>query len=84
IESEWIVPTVIGSNSAESNTLGMLPSLTFLIPTIIEILSQKAPEVIESGDENLIVEYMVEWLESETNLNRLRAEYRSLLSDSAS
>ncbi|MDF5549507.1 carboxylesterase/lipase family protein, partial [Vibrio parahaemolyticus] len=33
---------------------------------------------------NLIVEYMVEWLESETNLNRLRAEYRSLLDDSAS
>ncbi|HHF3409221.1 TPA: carboxylesterase family protein [Vibrio alginolyticus] len=84
IESEWIVPTVIGSNSAESNTLGMLPSLTFLIPTIIEILSQEAPEIIESGDENLIVEYMVEWLESETNLNRLRTEYRSLLSDSAS
>ncbi|MDW1846075.1 carboxylesterase family protein [Vibrio sp. Vb2110] len=84
IESEWIVPTVIGSNSAESNTLGMLPSLTFLIPTIIEILSQEAPEIIESGDETLIVEYMVEWLESETNLNRLRTEYRSLLSDSAS
>ncbi|ELA9459971.1 MULTISPECIES: carboxylesterase family protein [Vibrio] len=84
IESEWIVPTVIGSNSAEINTLGMLPSLTFLIPTIIEILSQEAPEIIESGDETLIVEYMVEWLESETNLNRLRTEYRSLLSDSAS
>ncbi|EHD0093453.1 carboxylesterase/lipase family protein [Vibrio vulnificus] len=84
IESDWIVPTVIGSNSAESNTLGMLPSLTFLIPTILEILSQEAPEIIESGDETLIVESMVEWLESETNLNRLRAEYRSLLSDSAS
>ncbi|MCG6355961.1 carboxylesterase family protein [Vibrio alginolyticus] len=84
IESEWIVPTVIGSNSAEINTLGMLPSLTFLIPTIIEILSQEAPEIIESGDETLIVEYMVEWLESETNLNRLRTEYRSLISDSAS
>ncbi|NMU53194.1 carboxylesterase/lipase family protein, partial [Vibrio parahaemolyticus] len=56
----------------------------FLIPTIIEILSQEAPEIIESGDENLIVEYMVEWLESETNLNRLRTEYRSLLNDSAS
>ncbi|ELB2883731.1 carboxylesterase family protein [Vibrio alginolyticus] len=84
IESEWIVPTVIGSNSAESNTLGMLPSLTFLIPTIIEILSQEAPEIIESGDENLIAEYMVKWLESDANLNRLRTEYRSLLSDSAS
>ncbi|MCS0268631.1 carboxylesterase family protein [Vibrio alginolyticus] len=79
IESEWIVPTVIGSNSAESNTLGMLPSLTFLIPTIIEILSQEAPEIIESGDENLIAEYMVKWLESDANLNRLRTEYRSLL-----
>ncbi|MDK2688348.1 carboxylesterase/lipase family protein, partial [Vibrio vulnificus] len=43
IESDWIVATVIGSNSAESNTRGMLPSLTFLIPTILEILSQEAP-----------------------------------------
>ncbi|MEZ9573083.1 carboxylesterase family protein [Vibrio sp. 10N.261.55.F4] len=34
--SSYQVPTVTGVNSGDSNTIAMLPSLTFLIPTILK------------------------------------------------
>ncbi|TKG00016.1 carboxylesterase family protein [Vibrio sp. F13] len=66
------VPTVIGNNEKESNTMSMLPTLTFLIQTILEVL----PEDIDDGsfesisEDNRAVELAV-WLQVDGNKQRV-------------
>ncbi|WP_333912502.1 carboxylesterase family protein [Vibrio coralliirubri] len=44
-QSDFIVPTVIGVNAKDSNTMSMLPTLTFLIPKILDLVLEQSPEL---------------------------------------
>ncbi|PMH43118.1 para-nitrobenzyl esterase [Vibrio sp. 10N.286.49.B3] len=70
-QAEFTVPTVLGSNNSESNSFGMLPSLTFLIPTVIEIITELAPEVIDPEDADKTIENLAAWLNSKDNQQQL-------------
>ncbi|OBT07102.1 para-nitrobenzyl esterase [Shewanella sp. UCD-FRSSP16_17] len=74
----FTVPTVIGNNTDEANTMGMLPSLTFLIPTIINLISELEPELIEQGDIN---QNMLTWLADEKNMALVEQEIAQLTAD---
>ncbi|QIA65707.1 carboxylesterase family protein [Vibrio astriarenae] len=66
------VPTIIGNNAKDSNTMSMLPTLTFLIPTILELLQ----EDIDNGtfepidDDNSAINLVI-WLQQEDNQQRV-------------
>ncbi|WP_119969124.1 carboxylesterase family protein [Shewanella japonica] len=74
----FTVPTVVGSNTEEANTFAMLPSLTFLIPTIINLINNLDPELIEQGDIN---QAMLTWLADEKNMALVEQEIAQLTSD---
>ncbi|CAK1852865.1 Carboxylesterase family protein [Vibrio crassostreae] len=78
------VPTVIGVNAHESNSFGMLPSLTFLAPMIISELCESGLidiELICGGDSELsslsqddidaLSIGMINWLGNDTNKKKL-------------
>ncbi|GAM59891.1 para-nitrobenzyl esterase [Vibrio ishigakensis] len=48
--TDFAVPTVIGSNKKDSNTFAMAPSLTFLIPTILKVILDAEPELVDNND----------------------------------
>ncbi|MEZ9237249.1 carboxylesterase family protein [Shewanella sp. 10N.286.52.A9] len=74
----FTVPTVVGSNTEEANTFAMLPSLTFLIPTIINLMNNLDPELIEQGDIN---QAMLTWLADEKNMALAEQEIAQLTAD---
>ncbi|WP_285164516.1 carboxylesterase family protein [Shewanella goraebulensis] len=74
----FTVPTVVGSNTEEANTFAMLPSLTFLIPTIINLMNNLDPELIEQGDIN---QAMLTWLADEKNMALVEQEIAQLTAD---
>ncbi|ARD21236.1 carboxylesterase family protein [Shewanella japonica] len=74
----FTVPTVVGSNTEEANTFAMLPSLTFLIPTIINLINNLDPELIEQGDIN---QAMLTWLADEKNMALVEQEIAQLTTD---
>ena len=74
----FTVPTVVGVNTDEANTMGMLPSLTFLIPTIINLISELEPELIEQGDIN---QNILTWLADEKNMALVEQEIAQLTAD---
>ncbi|MFA0045832.1 carboxylesterase family protein [Vibrio sp. 10N.261.51.F11] len=78
------IPTVIGVNAHESNSFGMLPSLTFLAPMIISELCESGLidiELICGGNSELsslsqddiddLSIGMINWLENDTNKKQL-------------
>lgn len=67
VESDFVVPTVIGSNAQEANTIAMLPSLTFLIPKILELVNQSQPELAYQLDDEALFTAMHEWLQLDAN-----------------
>lgn len=79
------VPTVIGNNAKDSNTISMLPTLTFLIPTILELLQ----EDIDNGtfepidDDNAAINLVI-WLQQEDNQQRVIDMVSSLSADEVS
>ncbi|OEF08561.1 carboxylesterase family protein [Vibrio genomosp. F10] len=79
--TEFTVPTVLGVNSEESNGFGMLPSLTFLIPTIIELINDLDSEVFNSDDPETVVLSLSSWLSSPSNLVVLEDEINSLTAE---
>ncbi|WP_192022189.1 carboxylesterase family protein [Shewanella sp. WPAGA9] len=74
----FTVPTVVGSNTEEANTFAMLPSLTFLIPTVINLMNNLDPELIEQGDIN---QAMLTWLADEKNMALVEQEIAQLTAD---
>ncbi|WP_394493700.1 carboxylesterase family protein [Shewanella sp. ENK2] len=70
--SHFTVPTVVGVNSEESNTIAMLPSLTFLIGGLLS-----DPE---EGEE-LTPEAIIEWLSHEENQALAQQKLSSMNAD---
>jgi para-nitrobenzyl esterase len=64
VQSDFSVPTVLGVNSEESNSFGMLPSLTFLIPTILGIIDDAD---LDLGDTEEVRQVVGDWLAVESN-----------------
>lgn len=66
------VPTVIGNNEKESNTMSMLPTLTFLIPTILELVQGDIDngtfESFSEGNKDL---ELAVWLQVDDNQQRV-------------
>ncbi|MFA0404555.1 carboxylesterase family protein [Vibrio sp. 10N.222.52.C12] len=72
ISEDFSVPTVIGNNEKDADTMAMLPSLTFLIPTILELLKEDVDNgTFESlSEENQGLELAV-WLQLDGNKQRV-------------
>ncbi|MFA0084082.1 carboxylesterase/lipase family protein, partial [Vibrio breoganii] len=67
MRSDLSVQTVIGTNANETNSFGMLPSLTFLIPTILELVLEQQPDIADVDDPIVIASAMHEWLNDKHN-----------------
>ncbi|MFA0695248.1 carboxylesterase family protein [Vibrio sp. 10N.222.49.C9] len=66
------VPTVIGNNEKDADTMAMLPSLTFLIPTILELLKEDVDSgTFESLSENNQGLELAVWLQLDGNKQRI-------------
>ncbi|MEZ9140410.1 MULTISPECIES: carboxylesterase family protein [unclassified Shewanella] len=74
----FTVPTVVGSNTDEASSTAMLPSLTFLIPTIINLMTEDDQDLIEQGDVN---QNMIEWLADKNNMALVEQEIAQLTAD---
>jgi para-nitrobenzyl esterase len=72
------VPTVLGFNTNDSRTVSFVPSLTSLIPTIIELIEQQnnAPE-----DPDAAAADIEAWLASQDNLALLEQQLMGLTAD---
>lgn len=91
--SELNVPTVLGGNTDESNSFGMLPSLTFLAPMIIselcaeenielpDLLCGNEAEVLSETDIELFTEAYIEWINTPGHLTRLKQKVTLLSSN---
>ncbi|MFA0003702.1 carboxylesterase family protein [Vibrio splendidus] len=78
------VPTVLGENAHEANSFGMLFTTTFLIPTIIELLTDDEPELLTNEDPAKLALAMVNWLEDENNIVLLQQKLSEQASDEVS
>ncbi|GEA51511.1 hypothetical protein VIN01S_23150 [Vibrio inusitatus NBRC 102082] len=78
------VPTVLGNNASESNSFGMLFTATFLVPTIIELLTNDEPELFTNEDPAKLALAMVNWLEDENNIALLEQKLSERASDDVS
>ncbi|MEZ9541450.1 carboxylesterase family protein [Vibrio sp. 10N.286.48.C11] len=78
------VPTVLGENAHEANSFGMLFSATFLIPTVIELLTNDEPELLTNEDPTKLALAMVNWLEDENNIVLLQQKLSEQASDEVS
>ncbi|MEZ9631022.1 carboxylesterase family protein [Vibrio breoganii] len=78
IENSFAVPTVLGNNSQEANSFGMLFSVTFLVPTIIDLMFDGEPELIQENDIQGLGMSMLEWLENPVNQAALENKLASL------
>lgn len=76
--TELNVPTVLGFNTNDSRTVAFLPSLTSLIPTIIELIKEQnnAPE-----DPDAAAADIEAWLASQDNLELVKQELMALTAD---
>ncbi|MEZ8943198.1 MULTISPECIES: carboxylesterase family protein [unclassified Vibrio] len=72
ISEDFSVPTVIGNNEKDADTMAMLPSLTFLIPTILELLKEDVDNgTFESLSENNQGLELAVWLQLDGNKQRI-------------
>ena len=78
------VPTVLGENAHEANSFGMLFTATFLIPTVIELLTNDEPELLTNEDPAKLALAMVNWLEDENNFVLLQQKLSEQASDEVS
>ncbi|MEZ9013039.1 carboxylesterase family protein [Vibrio splendidus] len=66
------VPTVIGNNEKDADTMAMLPTLTFLIPTILDLLQEDVDngtfEVLSQENKELDLAL---WLQLDGNKQRI-------------
>lgn len=73
-QSDFVVPTVIGVNANESNTLSMLVNLSSLVPIIIDLMGN------DTGDAEYTAHRMSEWLATDNNKQLVRNRMQSLAS----
>ncbi|OEF94934.1 carboxylesterase family protein [Vibrio splendidus] len=84
MQTGFSVPTVLGENAHEANSFGMLFSATFLIPTVIELLTNDEPELLTNEDPAKLALAMVNWLEEENNIVLLQQKLTERASDEPS
>ncbi|GEA59198.1 carboxylesterase family protein [Vibrio comitans] len=84
IQSGLSVPSVLGSNAHEANSFGMLFSATFLAPIIIDIIFNSEPELLEEKDSTQMALALVNWLEDENNVQKVKDKLSSLTADDLS
>ncbi|CAK1771583.1 Para-nitrobenzyl esterase [Vibrio crassostreae] len=78
LNSDFSVQTILGNNAHEANSFGILFSVTFLIPTIIdEFLSTEA---IKGKRSEAIALDALKWLDDEHNQDRLLARINNMSS----
>ncbi|MFA0083990.1 carboxylesterase family protein [Vibrio breoganii] len=75
------VPTVLGTNANEANSSGMLFSVTFLIPTILELMSNDDPDVMYSDDSAQVALKALEWLDDEHNVALVESTLANMTAD---
>ncbi|PTP75299.1 carboxylesterase family protein [Vibrio splendidus] len=69
---QFAVPTVIGNNEKDADTMSMLPSLTFLIPTILKLLPEdEINGTFESLSEDNQGLDLAVWLQLDDNKQRV-------------
>ncbi|WP_264875820.1 carboxylesterase family protein [Vibrio agarivorans] len=72
VNSDFVVPTVIGNNAKDANTMSMLPTLTFLIPTILELLQEDIDNgTFEPIEEDNTALNLLAWLQQDDNQQRV-------------
>ncbi|MEZ8723473.1 carboxylesterase family protein [Vibrio pomeroyi] len=73
VASDFVVPTVIGFNAEESNTMSMLPNLTSLIAIICDEL-----QCFADDEPELTAQRMSEWLTSDDNQAKITSRLNEL------
>ncbi|MEZ9552987.1 carboxylesterase family protein [Vibrio breoganii] len=81
IKSGFSVPTVLGNNANEANSFGMLFNVTFLIPTVIELIKTEQSELLDTDNPQEFALGMLEWLSKESNQKQLQNEIKRLSID---
>ncbi|ANO34504.1 carboxylesterase family protein [Vibrio breoganii] len=74
MQTELTVPSVLGNNASEANSFGMLFSVTFLIPTIIELITDEEPALVENVEPKALAMNLVEWLDDAENQAKVERE----------
>ncbi|MEZ9834745.1 carboxylesterase family protein [Vibrio breoganii] len=80
INSELSVPTVLGTNANEANSSGMLFSVTFLIPFILE----NWPDSTSSDEPTQMALELIDWLDDEHNVALVENKLASMTADDVS
>lgn len=79
VSTDFVVPTVIGSNKKDSNTFAMTPSLTFLIPTVLNLVLEIEPELADSNDPEAWAMAMAKVFADDAMRGKLESEVNGLL-----
>jgi para-nitrobenzyl esterase len=66
--ADFSVPTVLGTNADDANTMSMLPRLTFLIPKVIEMITDMQPEELDSLSAEQLRLAVDEWVSDASNV----------------
>lgn len=77
IKSNFTVPTVLGVNNDEANTVAMFPSLTFLIPMVLELIEDESGDV-DLTDPEQTVQILAKWLDSSENIALVQQKLSSV------
>ncbi|MFM2666405.1 carboxylesterase family protein [Vibrio mediterranei] len=81
LQSKLTVPSVLGNNASEANSFGMLFSVTFLIPTVIELIANEAPDLVENVEPKTLAVNLIEWLDDEQNQAKVEQKLLQLDTD---
>lgn len=84
MQAGFSVPTVLGQNAHEANSFGMLFTATFLIPTVIELLTNDETELLTNEDPTKLALAIVNWLEDKNNIVLLQQKLSEQVSDEVS
>ncbi|MEZ8384707.1 carboxylesterase family protein [Vibrio splendidus] len=77
--SPYQVPTVTGVNASDSNTTAMLPSLTFLIPTIIANLPSSEQYVDNENNTEQVLDTLLPLFADDVAKQQMQHELSTLL-----
>ncbi|MFA0540376.1 carboxylesterase family protein [Vibrio sp. 10N.222.52.B7] len=78
LNEKLTVQTVLGTNANEANSFGMLFSVTFLIPKLINIITNEDPELVESSEPKTVALNILQWLENEENKKKFEQKLNAL------
>lgn len=78
VTTDFVVPTVVGSNKKDSNTFAMAPSLTFLIPTILNLVLESEPELADNETPEAWAKAMANVFADDALRTKLEAELNQL------